>query len=156
MEIATFIKIARATAQAHRLPEELVCAVADHESGGWNPWAVRYEAEFERKYVPVNPAKQPTEHYARAFSYGLMQIMGQTARELGFIGAYLTELCDPGIGLEFGCRKLRRCIDAHPGDTRAALLAYNGGGNPKYPDLVLALVPKYAASVDVNKQAGAK
>jgi soluble lytic murein transglycosylase-like protein len=82
-----------------------------------------------------------------------MQIMGETARELGFKGTYLTELCDPIVGLEYGCRKLGACIEKHPGDTRAALLAYNGGSNPAYPDLVLRLLPKYQAApfVDVNK-----
>jgi soluble lytic murein transglycosylase-like protein len=125
------------------MDEALVCAVADHESGGWNPWAIRYEPAFEKKYDPADPVKLPTEHYSRAFSFGLMQIMGETARELGFAGPYITQLCSPDVGLEYGCRKLKRCVDAHPGDTRAALLAYNGGSNPQYPDLVLQLIKQY-------------
>jgi soluble lytic murein transglycosylase-like protein len=144
MDIPTLIKVARATAKAHALREDLVCAVCDHESG-WDPFAIRYEPAFERKYDPVDPVKNPTEHFARAFSWGLMQLMGETARELGFAGKYLDELSDPLVGIEFGCRKLAKCMAAHPGDARAALLAYNGGANAQYPDLVLVLLPKYAA-----------
>lgn len=145
MDVPTMIRVARATAKAHALPEDLVCAVCDHESWGWDTFAIRYEPAFERKYDPVDPAKEPTEHFARAFSYGLMQIMGETARELGFAGKYLTELCDPIVGVEYGCRKLSRCMAKHPGDMRAALLAYNGGANAQYPELVLALCEKYSA-----------
>jgi soluble lytic murein transglycosylase-like protein len=143
MDIPALIKVARAAAKLHALPEDLVCAVCEHESGGWNIWAIRYEPAFERKYDPVDATKYPTEHFSRAFSWGLMQLMGETARELRFTGKFLSELCDPATGVEFGCRKLAKCVADHPGDVRAALLAYNGGGNPQYPDLVLALVPKY-------------
>ena len=142
-DVQPLIQIARAAARTHALPEELVCAVCDHESGGWDPFAVRYEPAFERRYDPVDPVKQPTEHFARAVSFGLMQLMGETARELGFVGKYLTQLCDPLTGIEFGCRKLARCMAARPADVRAALLMYNGGANAQYPDLVLALLPKY-------------
>jgi Transglycosylase SLT domain len=45
---------------------------------------------------PEIPA-DPTESRARAFSWGLMQVMGQVAREHGFTGA-LASLCDPLSG----------------------------------------------------------
>lgn len=141
MDLGTMRKMACATARTFGLPEALVCAICDHESGGWRPWAVRYEPAF--RWVPQS-VKDPTERVARACSYGLMQVMGQTARELGFAGDYLTELCDPLVGIEYGCKKLSRCMAKCPGNVREALLCYNGGGNPNYPDLVLKLVPKYA------------
>lgn len=135
------VALAKTAAQRHSLDPALVCAVCDHESAGWSTWAVRYEPAFEKRWDPT-AGISPTEHYGRAFSYGLMQIMGETARELGFAGKYLTELCDPETGVEFGCRKLAKCV-ASCGDVEAALLRYNGGGDPNYPEMVLQLVGKY-------------
>ena len=51
-----------------------------------------------------------TELLAQQTSWGLMQIMGATARERGF-RSWLTELCDPAVNLEWGCRHLRWMID---------------------------------------------
>jgi soluble lytic murein transglycosylase-like protein len=139
------IRVARATAKAHALPEDLVCAVCEHESG-WDPWAARYEPAFFALYIhPAHPKTPTTEEIDAAESFGLMQIMGQTAREFGFKGKYFTELCDPLVGIEYGCRKLERAVRFHPNDVRAALLVYNGGGNPQYPELVLARLANYEA-----------
>ncbi len=137
------IQLARSIAATFNLDPALVCAMCEHESAGWNVWAIRYEPAFFRKYIePMNLSE--TEKHARSFSYGLMQVMGQVAREYGFDGKYLTELCDPTINIDYGCRKLARCMKLTKGDVREALLKYNGGGNPKYPDLVLHYYSKYA------------
>ena len=137
------IALAKTIALQYDLDQKLVCAICEHESS-WNPWAVRYEPAFEKKYDPTVGISL-TEHMGRAFSYGLMQIMGETARELGFTEPYLTELCDPSTGLEFGCRKLVRCFGQTPDltDIRSVLLKYNGGGDSHYPDLVIPLMAKY-------------
>lgn len=137
------IELAKAAAVKHGLDPALVCAVCHHESGGWNTWAIRYEPAFYTRYIESMKGLTQTEKTARAFSYGLMQIMGQVARELGFDGKYLTELCDPAVGLEYGCKKLKRCVDAANGDVVAGLLKYNGGGNPDYPELVMRHLPEY-------------
>src|SRR3990167_4685026 len=134
---------ARVAAEAHGLDPALVCAVCHHESGNWKQWAIRYEPAFYAKYLEKIVNISQTEKTARAFSYGLMQIIGQTAREFGFAGDYLTELLDPVVGLEYGCKKLARCMERCNADVRAALLMYNGSGNPKYPDLVLAHMERY-------------
>jgi len=129
-------------AAKYGLDPAIVCAVIEQESG-WNPWSVRYEPAFFQRYVmPLNIA-DPTEAYARAFSFGLMQTMGQVAREQGFAGRSLTQLCDPDIGVDVGCRKLKKCFLAYPDSPEVALLAYNGGGNPDYGKQVLARVAKY-------------
>jgi len=62
-----------------------------------------------------------TELLAQQTSWGLMQIMGATARERGFADnnyhynasnkGWLTELCDPQVNLEWGCRHLRWMLD---------------------------------------------
>lgn len=142
------IALARATAAKHDLDEALVCALCEHESEGWNTWAIRYEPAFFAKYVYPLYARNKisaTEAYARGFSYGLGQVMGQTARELGFSNLFLTELCDPEVGLEYACRKLAQAMKDAGGNVTAGLLKYNGGGNLNYPNLVLPLMPKYSA-----------
>lgn len=134
---------ARVAAAAHGLDPALVCAVCHHESANWKQWAIRYEPAFYTVYIEKMVGLSATEKTARAFSYGLMQIMGQTAREFGFAGDFLTELLDPIQGLEYGCRKLARCMERSNGDVRAALLQYNGGSDKSYPDKVLAHLEAY-------------
>jgi len=134
-------------AAKYGLDVALVCAVAHHESS-WNPWAIRYEPSFYTRYIQplVNngTVHTMTEAQSRAISWGLMQVMGEVAREQGFTGPFLSQLADPDTGLDYGCRKLQKSVNAHPGDTRAALAAYNGGGDPQYPDLVLQWVGQYS------------
>jgi soluble lytic murein transglycosylase-like protein len=143
MKLDELIQLARNVSAQFGLDPALVCAMCEHESNGWDTWAIRYEPAFYQKYVePMNLSE--TEKHARSFSYGLMQVMGQVAREYGFNGKYLTELCDPELNLIYGCKKLARCMKLAKGDVREALLKYNGGGNPKYPDLVLHYYSKYA------------
>ncbi len=110
----------------HGLPCSLVAAMAHVESRGI-PWAVRGEQLSDA-------------------SYGLMQLKPDTARFFGWNGAFVTELCDPRTGLEYGCRYLRWLADqvlASDG-WEAVALAYNAGltgwRNGK-------AVPRYAAKV---------
>lgn len=137
------IGMARITAGAHHIDPALVCSICHHESANWNPWAARYEPRFYSHYVAPLEGLSETEKTLRATSFGLMQVMGQVAREFGFNGDYLTELLDPVHGLEYGCRKLARCLDRSGGDVRSALLLYNGGGDKTYPDKVLKHMTAY-------------
>lgn len=130
-------------AAKHDLRPEIVAAVCEQESS-WNPWATRFEKDFEARYIhPAIPSAPTTRELTLAMSFGLMQIMGLTAKEFGFAGQFLTELCDPDVGVEFGCRKLKRCYELHPGDDSAALLTYNGGSRPNYAPEVLARLSHY-------------
>ena len=134
------VVLARDAAAARSLDAALVCAVIEQESG-WNPWAMRYEPAFFAKYVAplyTNNRISASEAYARGFSWGLMQVMGQVAREAGFEALFLSALCDPEQGLAVGCKVLRKKFDAMAGDTTRALLAWNGGANPTYAAQVLA------------------
>ncbi len=102
---------------------------------------MRYEPAFFSKYVAslyTNNKVSATEAYARGFSWGLMQVMGQVAREAGFDALFLSALCDPEQGLAVGCKVLRKKFDAMAGDTTRALLAWNGGANPTYAAQVIA------------------
>ncbi len=157
------VALACRAAGAHALWPELVCAIVEQESA-WNPWAVRYEPAFYDKYVATRLTRRPpdshasalgvligpeipddpTESHARSFSWGLMQVMGQVAREHGFAGASLASLCDPAIGLEIGCRVFTAKVAAAEGNVTRALLLWNGAGNRDYPSAVLARAPHYA------------
>ena len=155
------LALAHEAAQAHALWPELVCALIEQESS-WNRWAVRYEPAFYKRYIEPQMAQpggenadhrarthraplSDTEARARAFSWGLMQVMGQVAREYGFSGYSLAELCDPATGLHVGCRVLAAKLAAAEGNVVRALLLWNGGGNRNYPDAVLARTHRYAA-----------
>ncbi len=134
--------VARSAALNASLDPKLVQAVCEHESS-WNPWAVRYEPGFYQTYISAMKGLTATEMTMRATSFGLMQIMGQVAREKGFGDKFLSALLDPLNSVTYGCRKLKECIDRENGDLRSALLRYNGGGDPHYPDAVIPLMEKY-------------
>jgi len=148
---AILFALARAAAAVHQLDAALVCAICEQESS-WNPWAIRYEPAFFTCYIaPQLAAAQisATEAQARAFSWGLMQVMGQVAREHGFGAApsantaSLAQLCDPATGIEIGCRVFAAKLVAAHGDVARALQLWNGGGNPNYAAQVLARVARY-------------
>jgi soluble lytic murein transglycosylase-like protein len=142
---AQLVTLARRAAATQSLDPALVCAIVEQESA-WNPWAMRYEPLFFAKYVAslyTNNKVSASEAYARGFSWGLMQVMGQVARETGFDALFLAALCDPEQGLAIGCKVLRKKIDVMAGDTARGLLAWNGGGNPAYAAQVLARKPHY-------------
>lgn len=134
------LALAQQAAQKFQIDPALVCAVVEQESE-WNPWAIRFEPAFYTRYIRAMSLTD-TEGYVRSFSWGLMQIMGETAREFGYAGRFLSGLCDPATGLQYGCLKLRQCLDKHPG-AFDALLAYNGGSNTDYPTQVIARMKTY-------------
>jgi soluble lytic murein transglycosylase-like protein len=121
-------------AARYTLPENLIAAIIHVESAG-NPLAIRYEPDFFTTYIVpcrvkvIPPCSKTTEQRARAMSWGLMQIMGQVARERGFIGPFLSELCLPEIGIEYGCRQLRHLADWHQAEHGwpGVIAAYNAG-----------------------------
>jgi soluble lytic murein transglycosylase-like protein len=131
----------------------LVCAIVEQESA-WNTHAIRYEPGFRTRYVaPLH--LPPTEEIARSISWGLMQVMGQVAREHGFDGKFLSALCDPALGLDIGCAVLAsKLVAAAPqqsgqgiasteNEIARALQLWNGGSNPNYAAQVLARLPHY-------------
>jgi soluble lytic murein transglycosylase-like protein len=137
--------MARRAADTEGLDPAVVCAVVEQESN-WNTWAMRYEPLFFAKYVAplyTNNKVGATEAHARGFSWGLMQVMGQTAREMGVNSLHLSTLCDPAVGLAVGCKVLRKKLEGVGGDLRKGLLAWNGGGNPDYADEVMGRMSKY-------------
>ncbi len=145
---STYVQLAIAAALRHHLDPALVCAIVEQESV-WDPWAIRFEPAFFAKYVAplfaickIEPATN-TEAYSRAMSWGLMQVMGQTARERGFSGKFLSELCDPATGLDAGCELFAHKLAIAEGKVVRALALWNGGTNANYAPQVLARVSTY-------------
>ena len=159
------LALARAAASKHALDfsfsvsgatydaAALVCAVVEQESA-WDAHAIRYEPAFRTRYVaPLG--LPPTEEIARSISWGLMQVMGQVAREHGFSGKFLSALCEPAAGLDIGCvvfaaklaaggaQESGQGITVDENLIARALQLWNGGANPDYAAQVLARLPHY-------------
>ena len=138
---STLIALASAIASQHALDPALVCAIIEQESS-WDTHAIRYEPAFRSRYVaPLG--LPPTEEIARSISWGLMQVMGQSAREHSFAGRFLSVLCDPLSGITAGCSVFTAKMSQASGDIRRALALWNGGSNPNYATEVLARVANY-------------
>lgn len=161
-------------ARHHSLPPSLILAQVTHESGGnpwaWNPepryryfWDYAKKAPFRKLVTAEINSKTPppdfpapargidpdAEWWAQAASWGLMQVMGAVARELGFRGEFLTQLVDIPLNLDYGCRHMANQLRWSRGNIPQALAAYNGGRvgnetapfrNQAYADKVLKLV----------------
>lgn len=138
----------------YQLHPMLIAAVIYQESKG-ESHAMRYEPRFYSKYLESKIVKklpgyyprealasglvsEETEKRLRAFSFGLMQIMGQTARENGFKDMCLAELLDPKKNIMLGCKILAKHLEEAQGDIEKALLRYNGGANKDYAFEVLS------------------
>lgn len=133
-------QLIRYWADAHNVSFDLVAAIVWQESQG-DALAHRYENDFYQRYIESKsraellghvPATIPTlatEKRDRAYSWGLMQVMGQTARETGFADNNLTALLDPSINLDVGCRFLAKLQKKHK-TINNVLTAYNG--SPTY------------------------
>ena len=99
--------------------------------------AVRYEDDYFNRYISGQPlagfiprgVSSETERRGRATSWGLMQIMGGTAREAGFTGRYFPQLCLPWENIAIGAKYFADCVKWAQGDLFLALRKYNG--NPK-------------------------
>jgi len=120
-EIAALI---RKQAAACGLDPAIVYGVIIRESSG-DTDAVRTELAFYERYTkPMNFSD--TEEICRAMSWGLMQVMGEVARELGYKGKYLSTLCRvPDLGIEYGCKHLTAKTKRY--GLRQGLSAYNAG-----------------------------
>lgn len=134
------ISLARQVALAHGLDDALICAVCEQESG-WNSQATRYEPAFYEHYI-VPMGLEEIEGRGRATSWGLMQVMGEVARELGFTGQF-AELLEPQVGLDYGCKCFAQKLAKAQGDRYTALLQYNGGGNLNYAPQVINRMAKF-------------
>lgn len=144
-------------ADRYEIRREIVASVVYQESNG-NPFAYRFEPRFYERYlsgkdasslggfVPKDIPTLASERIARATSWGVMQIMGATARTaLNFKNAYLPTLIDPEINIDLGCKYLRALLDRYQDQPeqlryRLALQSYNGSST--YPDKIFDNIEK--------------
>jgi soluble lytic murein transglycosylase-like protein len=93
-----FAPLVRAASQAHGVPEALLLAVIEVESG------------FDAAVVSPKGA------------LGLMQLMPQTARALN-----VRDARDPAANIDGGARYLKELLALFSGDMQLAVAAYNAG-----------------------------
>lgn len=135
-------------AEKYSVESKILAAMVFQESKG-DACAIRYEPAFFSNYVDGKSKTElsghwptsisnTTERIARATSWGLLQVMGQVAREEGFEGESLAELCRPAIGIEYGAKHLARHLKTYGGDYTKALKRYNGSS--QYPPLIFGHV----------------
>lgn len=145
------VKDAVAVAAAkYALSPELLAAEVLVESSG-DPNAFRYEPAFFSRYVKGNPAAKAARFGPlAACSFGPLQIMLETAYEIGFAGRP-EDLFVPEIGMEYGAKYLSSLLLWAGGEYDKAWSAYNGGKgaalktpfpNQVYIDRVLSMKGK--------------
>lgn len=129
------INLIESKSKACKLDPYLVAAICWHESRG-SVYAVRFEEKYRWLWKPDKFAKKNaitslTEETLQKHSFGLMQIMGATARWLGYDGA-LPALYKPENNLYWGTKYLAYLVEKH-GDEVESIAAYNAG-SPKRGD----------------------
>ncbi len=121
--------IVRREAEEQALSAPLIEAIVTVESR-WNPWALRYERDFSYvvdadKHARFSQITPDTERTLQRMSFGLMQVMGGTARSIGYIGP-LAVLLDPDVNIHWGARYFKRITQTYPLVTDQ-IAAYNAG-----------------------------
>lgn len=145
-EVAAAVSTA---ATRHGLDACILAALVVKESSG-DPLAIRHEPRFpylwnvmewepfrritEEERVRAKPPDDfsapvgvsvATEWASQRTSWGLCQVMGSVARQHGFRGRFLSALCEPTLGAEYGARHLALLMARY--DAMSALSAYNAG-----------------------------
>ena len=120
------ILVARMMGVPEKLLQQLITVESD-----WNPWATRFEPLFRHR-TKENTGRGgttlETENIHQATSWGLCQIMGYTARRLGWEGP-IPALLDPESNLRYACLYLNQLYENPRGSHswRWAITAYNHG-----------------------------
>lgn len=135
-----FTDLFRQAGEKYEIDPLLLVAIAIKESS-LQPDSFRKEPAFYKRYVSRLTVKRIKEYNpwvfaleavakekeAEACSYGLMQVMGLTARELGFRNMHLRDLHESQINIEYGAKVIKKQLVRYSGDVEKALSAYNAG-----------------------------
>lgn len=124
--------MAEGIAKQFGLDPHLLCAIIDVESS-WRPYAVRFEPIFNLSriesdipgFAKENGITVDTERVLLKCSWGLGQVMGATARSLGFMGP-LPQLCEPYVGALWAARYLLKITKKYK-SRNDQIAAYNAG-----------------------------
>lgn len=140
-----FLSLLKDLCVGYGIDFSVMAAICEHESS-WNTYAIRYERGWpyvsnSKNMAVLNGISQATEEVLQQTSWGLGQIMGGTARGLGWKGP-LVRLCEPEIGLDYACKYFKKNCDRFPSIDKK-LAAYNAGT----PDLSKQKCKDYVAAV---------
>lgn len=147
--VRPYVGLIAEAAKRFEVEPELIAAIIVQESGG-NAYAVRPGTDdLWRRYgkkVIEQARRSPSRNDDRwvrypdlaSASWGLMQPLYITARDMGFDPQYPSELCDPRVNIDVGVTILRDKLRKAGGSVSKALLFYNGGGRPAYVAEVLS------------------
>lgn len=139
---SALIDLIKLVAGVYNIDPALVCAFVETESSG-DRYATRFERHTDKYVVSLGKWSKAcnitndTERVHQKTSWGLMQVMGFKARELGYSKSlvYLTNARD---GLDIGCRALRTFALLNGVSTHARLewsepvvASYNAGSARK-------------------------
>lgn len=98
-------------------------------------FAVRLEPKFNyftkvKEWAKIVSVSYSTEEVCQRMSWGLTQVMGATARELG-LQSDIPNMLRPEVGIEYGAKYLRKQLSRYKGDYKDAVAAYNAGSAKK-------------------------
>lgn len=93
-----------------------------------------YDASATRKESQLDASLRKANRFedGASTSYGLTQILGDTARSLGYDGTFDDLKTDTDKQIELGAKLLRSNLDRTDDDEDAAISAYNGGFRQEY------------------------
>lgn len=115
------------------LPANIVYGIVCAESDGI-PTARRFEPAFLRRYISKDIKKaDPEEANGRATSWGLMQVMGENLRAMGYELPFEGLLHDRENALHYGCKFLRSACWRYyyKYGIEGVIAAYNAGSPRK-------------------------
>lgn len=137
-KVKQWLSIAEKWSRQTGTPASLILATIEQESGG-DPYATRYEREYEDRYVTGNrknlqiAAECGLTKREMATSYGLMQLMFPLA--YGYGARSIEDLFDYDKNIRFGSAHLGTLISKYRlGEMDSACIrkaagAYNGAGS---------------------------
>lgn len=146
-------------ASEYNIPEEIIRAICAVESN-YQPLACRYEPAFQwiwqvDHYAGLLVQSRDTELIQQKTSWGPAQIMGSTARQMGFDG-YLTDLSTWHHGLRYAVKYMAHLKQRFP-QGYDWVAAYNAGSprrkadgtyvNQGYVDRVISKLPQASTPV---------
>lgn len=150
--ITSIAQMVRDEATKASLDPNTILGIIKVESN-FNPNAVRYERNFlnyfkTKDYAKIQGITEDSENCLQKFSWGLMQVMGGTARWLGY-GGFLPDLSNPVVGIQWGVEYFKRIANRYIYLTDQ-LAVYNRGSvqkdvtgrytNQNYVDHVLSAI----------------
>ena len=129
-------KIIKDVAAKYKFDPLLLVAIIQQESGG-RQWVMRFEPSYSvynqvNAFADANRESRPTEQKNQATSFGYCQVMGVTARGLGFHGC-LGRLLDKHLNIELGGKLIRELLDRFGPAPEDIFAAYNAGRPLKTP-----------------------